>query len=155
MLPFKLVYSDAYYLPIGEHDDAGGELCFLNRVENLLTVGGTRRPSKKTNVGLHFLDQIHGATGRIGAPDDRHIRLSAQQVCDSIPEDVLVVNDHAIKCLAVKEGPSALPWKQLGVEYVIESTGLFTEADKAKGHLAAGAKKVIISAPAKGEDITS
>src|SRR6202162_5785710 len=69
-------------------------------------------------------------------------------------DDTLVVNGHKIKCLAVKEGPAALPWKQLGVEYVIESTGLFTEAEKAKGHLTAGAKKVIISAPAKGEDIT-
>jgi glyceraldehyde 3-phosphate dehydrogenase len=69
-------------------------------------------------------------------------------------DDMLLVNEHPIKCLAVKEGPAALPWKQLGVEYVIESTGLFTEAEKAKGHLTAGAKKVIISAPAKGEDIT-
>src|SRR2546421_1449341 len=69
-------------------------------------------------------------------------------------DDTLVVNGHRIKCLAVKEGPQALPWKQLGVDYVIESTGLFTEAEKAKGHLTAGAKKVIISAPAKGEDIT-
>ena len=69
-------------------------------------------------------------------------------------DDTLVVNGHEIKCLAVKEGPQALPWKALGVEYVIESTGLFTEAEKAKGHLTAGAKKVIISAPAKGEDIT-
>ena len=50
--------------------------------------------------------------------------------------------------------PAELPWKQLGVEYVLESTGLFTDAEKAKGHLAAGAKKVIITAPAKGEDIT-
>src|SRR4051812_11282268 len=69
-------------------------------------------------------------------------------------DDVLVVNGQRIKCLAVKEGPAALPWKDLGVEYVIESTGLFTEAEKAKGHVSAGAKKVIISAPAKGEDIT-
>src|SRR5947207_11482312 len=69
-------------------------------------------------------------------------------------DDVLVVNGHRIKCLAVKEGPAALPWKELGVEYVIESTGLFTEAAKAKGHIQAGARKVIISAPAKGEDIT-
>jgi glyceraldehyde 3-phosphate dehydrogenase len=68
--------------------------------------------------------------------------------------DTLVVNGHEIKCLAERAGPAALPWNALGVEYVIESTGLFTEAEKAKGHITAGAKKVIISAPAKGEDIT-
>ncbi|MGF1678389.1 MAG: type I glyceraldehyde-3-phosphate dehydrogenase, partial [Candidatus Methylacidiphilales bacterium] len=68
--------------------------------------------------------------------------------------DAIVVDGHEIKCLAVKEGPAAMPWKSLGVDYVIESTGLFTQADKAKGHLDAGAKKVIISAPAKDEDIT-
>jgi glyceraldehyde 3-phosphate dehydrogenase len=73
----------------------------------------------------------------------------------SAPEDdVLVVNGHKIKALAVREGPAALPWKDLGVDIVIESTGLFTDAAKAKGHITAGAKKVIISAPAKGEDIT-
>jgi glyceraldehyde 3-phosphate dehydrogenase len=69
-------------------------------------------------------------------------------------DDTLVVNGHKIKCLAVKEGPAALPWKALGVDLVVESTGLFTDATKAKGHLDAGAKKVIISAPAKGEHIT-
>src|SRR5437879_3736111 len=69
-------------------------------------------------------------------------------------DDTLIVNGHKIKCLSVKEGPAELPWKQLGVELVIESTGLFTEAEKAKGHLLAGARKVIISAPAKNEDIT-
>ena len=73
---------------------------------------------------------------------------------DIAEDDVLVVNGHKIKCLAVREGPSALPWGKLGVEYVIESTGLYTEAEKAKGHITAGAKKVIISAPGKGEDIT-
>ena len=69
-------------------------------------------------------------------------------------DDVLVVNGHRIQCLAVKEGPTAIPWGKLGVDYVIESTGLFTDADKAQGHITAGAKKVIISAPAKGEDLT-
>jgi glyceraldehyde 3-phosphate dehydrogenase len=73
----------------------------------------------------------------------------------SAPEDdLLIVNDHQIRCLAVKDGPSKLPWKDLGVEYVIESTGLFTDASKARGHIEAGARKVIISAPAKEEDIT-
>ncbi|CAK8998622.1 Glyceraldehyde-3-phosphate dehydrogenase [Durusdinium trenchii] len=67
-------------------------------------------------------------------------------------KDELIVNGNKIKCIqASREGPKALPWKELGVEYVIESTGLFVEADKAKGHIEAGAKKVIISAPGKGD----
>ena len=69
-------------------------------------------------------------------------------------DDILVVDGNEIKCLAVREGPTALPWKELGVDIVIESTGLFTEAAKARGHITAGAKKVIISAPGKDEDIT-
>merc|ERR1719454_361443 len=65
--------------------------------------------------------------------------------------DELIVNGNKIKCIAAsREGIHKLPWGELGVEYVIESTGLFVEADKAKGHLEAGAKKVIISAPGKG-----
>jgi glyceraldehyde 3-phosphate dehydrogenase len=80
--------------------------------------------------------------------------VSEKSSASVLEDDVLVVNGHKIKCLAVREGPAALPWKQLGVEYVIESTGLFTEAEKAHGHINAGARKVIISAPAKGEDIT-
>src|SRR5436190_4245475 len=82
-------------------------------------------------------------------------KVVSEKSSSSVAEDdTLVVNGHKIRCLAVKEGPAALPWKQLGVDYVIESTGLFTEAEKARGHLTAGAKKVIISAPGKGEDIT-
>jgi glyceraldehyde 3-phosphate dehydrogenase len=84
-----------------------------------------------------------------------HGEVASEKSSPSLEEDdTLVVNGHRIKCLAVKEGPAALPWKQLGVEYVIEATGLFTEAAKAKGHIQSGARKVMISAPAKGEDIT-
>jgi glyceraldehyde 3-phosphate dehydrogenase len=67
--------------------------------------------------------------------------------------DALVVNGREIKVSAIKE-PEKLPWKDLGVELVLESTGRFTDRDSAAKHLAAGAKKVVISAPAKGEDIT-
>src|ERR1700677_41775 len=81
--------------------------------------------------------------------------VSCKKSSPDVPEDdVLIVDGHEIKCLAVREGPKALPWGKLGVDIVIESTGLYTEAEKAKGHLEAGAKHVIISAPAKGEDIT-
>jgi glyceraldehyde 3-phosphate dehydrogenase len=65
----------------------------------------------------------------------------------------LIINNKKIKVLSERD-PSKLPWKDLGIDIVIESTGLFTDADKAKLHIQAGAKKVIISAPAKGEDIT-
>ena len=65
--------------------------------------------------------------------------------------DTLVVNGQSIKCIMATKEPGQLPWKALGVDYVIESTGLFTDSEKAKGHIAAGAKKVILSAPGKGE----
>jgi len=67
--------------------------------------------------------------------------------------DALIVNGKTIKVSAIKE-PEKLPWKDLGVEFVLESTGRFTDKESASKHLAAGAKKVVISAPAKGEDIT-
>ncbi|MCL2645494.1 MAG: type I glyceraldehyde-3-phosphate dehydrogenase [Phycisphaerales bacterium] len=65
--------------------------------------------------------------------------------------DVLVVNGHKVKCIMATKDPSQLPWKDLKVDYVIESTGLFTDSEKAKGHIIAGAKRVIISAPGKGD----
>src|SRR5499433_670453 len=75
---------------------------------------------------------------------------SEKSAADKAEDDVLVVNGQKIQVVSAKE-PSQLPWKQMGVDLVIESTGLFTDVEKAKGHLAAGAKKVIISAPAKGD----
>jgi glyceraldehyde 3-phosphate dehydrogenase len=78
---------------------------------------------------------------------------SKKSAADKTEDDVLIVNGAEIHVVIAKD-PSGLPWKALGVDIVIESTGLFTDAEKAKGHLAAGAKKVIISAPAKNEDVT-
>ncbi len=71
----------------------------------------------------------------------------------SVDGDVIRAGDHEIRVLAERD-PSALPWDALGVDVVVESTGRFTKADDARAHLTAGARKVIISAPAKGEDIT-
>ncbi|MER5636040.1 type I glyceraldehyde-3-phosphate dehydrogenase [Kitasatospora sp. NPDC002227] len=67
--------------------------------------------------------------------------------------DVIHVGERQIKVLAERD-PAKLPWGELGVEVVVESTGIFTDATKAKAHLAAGARKVLISAPASNEDIT-
>jgi len=78
---------------------------------------------------------------------------SKKSAADKVEDDILIVNGAEIRVVSAKS-PAELPWKALGVDIVIESTGLFTEAEKAKGHLTAGAKKVIISAPAKGEDLT-
>jgi glyceraldehyde 3-phosphate dehydrogenase len=68
-------------------------------------------------------------------------------------DDAIIVDGREIKVLKEKD-PATLPWRDLGVDIVVESTGIFTDAEKARAHIAAGAKKVIISAPAKNEDIT-
>ena len=92
-----------------------------------------------TNTLAHLLkyDSVHGRF-------DGTVEATA---------DGLKVDGRTIKVLAEKE-PAKLPWKELGVDIVLESTGRFTDRDKAAAHLTAGAKKVVISAPAKGEDIT-
>src|SRR4029079_6056501 len=85
--------------------------------------------------------------------------LKYDSILGNLPDDVkaegdsILVAGRKIKVTAIKD-PAQLPWKELNVEYVIESTRLFTDAEKAKAQIAAGAKKVIISAPAKNEDLT-
>ena len=76
--------------------------------------------------------------------------MESQKSAGAEEDDILVVNGREIKCLSVREGPAAIPWGDYGVDIVIESTGLFVQDTLAAGHLESGAKKVIISAPAKG-----
>ncbi|HYO42528.1 MAG TPA: type I glyceraldehyde-3-phosphate dehydrogenase [Candidatus Limnocylindrales bacterium] len=91
----------------------------------------------KTNALLFKHDSTYGAyPGEVSHTDDS-----------------IVIDGKTVKVLQVKD-PATLPWGDLGVDIVLESTGLFTDAEKASAHLQAGAKKVIISAPAKKEDIT-
>ncbi len=88
-------------------------------------------------------DSIHGKF--------KH-NVSTEKSAPTLEEaDVLVVNGHKIKCIGAVKDLTTLPWKALGVDIVIESTGLFTDSEKAKAHITAGAKKVIISAPGKGD----
>jgi glyceraldehyde 3-phosphate dehydrogenase len=82
--------------------------------------------------------------------DSVHRRYPGEVKVDG---DYIIIDGHKIKVCAEPD-PSKLPWKDLGVDVVVESTGRFTDGEKAKAHLAAGAKKVIISAPASNEDVT-
>ena len=91
-------------------------------------------------AGLAHLLKYDSVTGRLGA-------------AVSVDGDNIVVNGKSIKVLAERE-PAEHPWKELGVDIVIESTGIFTDGEKAKKHIEAGAKKVLISAPATNEDAT-
>jgi len=82
--------------------------------------------------------------------DSTYGRYDAEITSDA---DAITVNGRRLQVLSERE-PASLPWSDLNVDLVIESTGQFTDADEARGHIAAGAKKVIITAPATGEDIT-
>ncbi|HEX8322510.1 MAG TPA: type I glyceraldehyde-3-phosphate dehydrogenase [Tepidisphaeraceae bacterium] len=88
-------------------------------------------------------DSVHGRS--------RHTIGVEKSDSSKSENDVLVINGQKVKCVMATREPKDLPWKALGVDYVIESTGLFTDYEKARGHIDAGAKKVVISAPAKGE----
>jgi glyceraldehyde 3-phosphate dehydrogenase len=118
-------------------------------------------------IGRNFFRAVHaqGADIEIVAANDlgdlktmAHL-LKYDSILGRFPEDVSVadggikVGDKTLKILAEKD-PAALPWGDLGVDVVVESTGFFTDATKAKAHIDGGAKKVIISAPASNEDIT-
>ncbi len=97
---------------------------------------------------LAYLLKYDSTQGRFGGKVG-----SKKSAADKAEDDILIVDGREIRVVSAKD-PSGLPWKQLGVELVIESTGLFVEAEKARGHIAAGAKKVLITAPGKNEDIT-
>jgi glyceraldehyde 3-phosphate dehydrogenase len=94
--------------------------------------------------------RFNGTVDSKASPEaEAKAKAAGKTEADADP-DILIVNGKEMKVVSAKD-PAQLPWKALGVELVIEATGLFNDAEKAKGHLAAGAKKVIITAPAKGE----
>jgi glyceraldehyde 3-phosphate dehydrogenase len=88
-------------------------------------------------------DSVHGRS--------KHEITSKKSDPKKDENDVLVVGGDEVRCIMAAKDPSGLPWKELKADYVLECTGLFTHSDKAKGHLDAGAKKVILSAPGKGD----
>ena len=124
-------------------------------------------------VGIHGFGRIGRIVFRAGLEDQDIDFVAVNDITDAktlahllkydsihgiLPEvkvenDTILAQDRKVKVLSEKD-PSRLPWSDLGVEIVVESTGLFRDREGASRHLTAGAKKVIISAPAKGEDIT-
>jgi glyceraldehyde 3-phosphate dehydrogenase (phosphorylating) len=110
-------------------------------------------------AALHDKDIDFVAVNDVTDPATLAHLLKYDSILGNLADDVKVDGDsiavagRKVKVLCQKD-PAQLPWKDLKVDYVVESTGLFTDAAKAKAHLTAGARKVIISAPAKGEDLT-
>lgn len=116
-----------------------GRLCLRAALENPVVevVAVNDLTDAETNAHLFKYDSVHGRfPGEVEVTDSE-----------------MVVNGKRIKVFAERD-PKNLPWRELGVDIVIEATGVFRDRDKAAAHLDAGAKKVIITAPAKGEDIT-
>ena len=111
-----------------------------------------RAASSKGGIDIRGINDLTDAKtlAHLLKYDSTHGRFDGEVAADG---DGLVVNGKKIPICSEKD-PAALPWKELGVQVVLESTGLFTERDKAAAHLSAGAQKVLISAPAKGEDVT-
>src|SRR3974390_867138 len=91
----------------------------------------------ETNAHLLRFDSVHG-------------RFPSEV---TVKGDTISCGNGAIKATAVKD-PAQLPWKELGIDIVLECTGIFTSKDKASAHLKAGAKRVLVSAPAEGVDLT-
>ena len=118
-------------------------------------------------IGRNFYRAVHAlgadieivAANDLGDLDTMAHLLKYDSILGRFPEEISVVDGgiqvggKTLKILAERD-PAALPWGDLGVDVVVESTGFFTDATKAKAHIDGGAKKVIISAPAKNEDVT-
>jgi glyceraldehyde 3-phosphate dehydrogenase len=108
-----------------------------------------RHPDELEVVGINDLQPV-ATSAHLFKYDSTYGRFDGEVIAD---DDEIVVDGHRIRASSEKD-PAALPWRELGVDIVIESTGIFTDANKARAHLDAGARKVIISAPAKNEDVT-
>src|SRR5207253_3989650 len=105
--------------------------------KDIVVVGVNDLGPVETNAHLLRYDSVHGRFPEAVTVDGDH----------------MIVGGHKIRVTAIKD-PSQLPWKELGVDVALECTGIFTSKEKAKAHLEAGAKRVLVSAPADGADLT-
>ena len=121
----------------------------FGRIGRLVLRAALQHKSKLEFVAVNDLTDTR-TLAHLFKYDSVHRRFPGEVKADG---DSLVINGRRVKVVAEKD-PAKLPWKALGVDVVLESTGRFTDKEKASAHFAAGAKKVVISAPAKGEDIT-
>lgn len=114
----------------------------LGKEFDLVAIVGSHTDAKYHAYQLKY-DSVHGHfNGEIAT------KKSSEEMEG---DDVIVCNGEEFRCLKGSNDPSQLPWKELGVDYVIDASGLFTHSDQAQGHLEAGAGRVIITAPGKGD----